>query len=227
MKKYAIIVAGGSGRRMGTDVPKQFLLLAGRPVLMYAIEAFHRYDAEMKIILVLPAAQQDYWQKLCVEHKFSIAVTLVSGGNSRFLSVKNGLAEVKDSDALVAVHDGVRPLVTSEIIASVFEAAAGHDAAYPAVPVVDTLRKITLEGKVKDVEREQFRLVQTPQVFHAPVLREAYADAPDSPHYTDDVSVVTVKLECEPQIVAGSKENIKITTPEDLLLAEAILKCRK
>ncbi|GHT49860.1 2-C-methyl-D-erythritol 4-phosphate cytidylyltransferase [Bacteroidia bacterium] len=218
---------------MGADVPKQFLLLAGRPVLMYTIEVFHRYDAEMKIILVLPASQLGYWEELCLEHQFSIPVTLVAGGESRFLSVRHGLEEVLRqaqpplSDVLVAVHDGVRPLVSTDIIASVFEAAATHDAAYPAVNVVDTLRKVTLEGNVRDVEREQFRLVQTPQVFHAPVLLEAYTDAPDSPHYTDDVSVVTVKLECNPQIVAGSKENIKITTPEDLMLAEAILRCRK
>ncbi|GHT09194.1 2-C-methyl-D-erythritol 4-phosphate cytidylyltransferase [Bacteroidia bacterium] len=225
MKKYVIIVAGGSGRRMGATIPKQFLLLAGKPVLMHTIEAFHRYDAAINIILVLPESQQDYWRELCTEHNFRLKVTTVAGGASRFMSVKNGLANVqRANDALVAIQDGVRPLVTTKLIRDVFEAAEKHQAAYAAVQVVDTLRKIELDGHAKEVDRSQFKLVQTPQAFLAPVILDAYDSASESPSYTDDISVVVDIL--RPFIVEGSKENIKITTPEDLELAEAILLVR-
>ena len=240
MKKYAIIVAGGSGRRMGANVPKQFLLLAGKPVLMHTIEAFHRADPATALILVLPSSQREHWRTLCAEYKFSIKVTMIAGGNTRFMSVKHGLEAVMmdfelydkhshtgGSNVLIAIHDGVRPLVTPALIRDVFEAARQHKAAYPAVQVIDTLRKIEMDGSAKDVDRSQFKLVQTPQVFLAPVILEAYDYATDSPLYTDDISVVGHKMGRRPFIVEGSKENIKITTPEDLELAEAILMLRK
>ncbi|MDR0834302.1 MAG: 2-C-methyl-D-erythritol 4-phosphate cytidylyltransferase [Candidatus Symbiothrix sp.] len=240
MKQYAIIVAGGSGQRMGIQLPKQFLPLAGKPVLMHTIEAFHRADVDTEIILVLPASQREYWRKLCKEYKFPIRVTMVAGGNTRFMSVKHGLDAVLmdfesydknshtgGSNVLIAIHDGVRPLVEPKLIRDVFEAARQHKVAYPAVQVVDTLRKVDLDGSAKDVDRSQFKLVQTPQVFLAPVILEAYDYACDSPLYTDDISVVANKMGRRPCIVEGSKENIKITTPDDLELAEAILMVRK
>ncbi|MCC8146561.1 MAG: 2-C-methyl-D-erythritol 4-phosphate cytidylyltransferase [Bacteroidales bacterium] len=222
--KYVIIVAGGKGLRMGTEVPKQFLLLEGKPVLMHTIRAFYDYDPAIRIVLVLPEIQQPYWKTLCKEYSFDIGHEIANGGDTRFHSVKNGLKRVL-TDSLVAVHDGVRPLVDKKIIAAAFEAAEIHKAAYPVIPVVDTLRKKVTEGRSKKVDRSKYCLVQTPQVFISKVIISAY-EMDYSENFTDDISVVEARKNCKPVMIEGSRENIKITTPVDLAVAEALLKCR-
>ncbi|MCL1938453.1 MAG: 2-C-methyl-D-erythritol 4-phosphate cytidylyltransferase [Candidatus Azobacteroides sp.] len=221
-EKYLIVVAGGKGLRMGTDIPKQFLLLNGRPLLMHTIEAFYRYDSGMHIILVLPQEQQAYWQSLCVEYHFTISHRTINGGETRFHSVKNGLQEVK-SESLVAIHDGVRPLVDQRLIAEAFETAKNAGAVYPVIPVVDTLRKLNIHGISRMVDRSQFRLVQTPQVFLSEVIIAAY-QLNYSQKFTDDISVVEARKNCIPRMIDGCRENIKITTPLDLSIAETIIR---
>ncbi|MDR1527287.1 MAG: 2-C-methyl-D-erythritol 4-phosphate cytidylyltransferase [Dysgonamonadaceae bacterium] len=224
MRKYAIIVAAGNGSRMGTDIPKQYLLLQGKPVLMHTLAAFYNYDSQLQIILVLAPDQKEYWRRLCREYDFTIPHTLVDGGKTRFHSVKNGLEEVY-GEALVAVHDGVRPIVDLDLLDSLFHVAGERKGAFPVIPVVDTLRRKTNNGGSKIMERSQFRLVQTPQVFLSRILFHAY-QAEYSEKFTDDVSVVESRRLCKPVMVAGRRENIKITTPVDLIIAEAVLNRR-
>jgi 2-C-methyl-D-erythritol 4-phosphate cytidylyltransferase len=219
MKKQAIIVAGGKGVRMGSEVPKQFLLLAGRPVLMYTLEAFYRYDKYMQLILALPVSQQDYWLELCKNYGFSLPHKVVSGGETRFHSVKNGLVLVDDT-ALVAVHDGVRPFVAQDVIARSFEAAEKAGAAIPVTDVAETIREIDGTNS-HTVERGNYKLVQTPQVFNAKLLKSAYSK-PYEPFFSDDASVVE-SLGVVIQLIEGNRENIKITTPFDLQIGECIL----
>ncbi|GHT03601.1 2-C-methyl-D-erythritol 4-phosphate cytidylyltransferase [Bacteroidia bacterium] len=224
-KKYVIIVAAGKGSRMETDVPKQFLLLHGKPVLMHAMEAFYNYDSAMQIILVLPPEQKSYWRGLCKEHNFKIKHQTANGGETRFYSVKNGLKLVKE-DSLVAVHDAARPLVSQELIAMLFQTAEEKKAAYPAISVSDTLRRLIINGSSKIMDRSKFFRVQTPQVFFSKILIHAYKSK-YSEKYTDDVSVVETRRLCKPTMVEGSNDNIKITTPIDLVIAEAIFSHRK
>ena len=216
--KQVIIVAGGKGLRMGGDIPKQFMLLEGRPVLMHTIQAFYDYDSEIHIILVLPHEQITYWETLCTDYNFSIPHQIVSGGETRFHSVKNGLAVIKTNNALIGIHDGVRPLVDKELIARVYEQAELKGAAYPVVPVTDSIRK----GNVA-VDRSQYFLVQTPQVFKADILIEAYKQEYKT-EFTDDVSVVETSEICRPIMVEGSRKNIKITTSIDLIIVQALMK---
>ena len=218
--KQVIIVAGGKGLRMGGDIPKQFMLLEGRPVLMHTIQAFYDYDSEICIILVLPDEQIVYWENLCTDYDFSIPHQIVSGGETRFHSVKNGLAVIKTSNALIGIHDGVRPLVDKELIARVYEQAELKGAAYPVVPVTDSIRK----GNVA-VDRSQYFLVQTPQVFKADILIEAYKQEYKT-EFTDDVSVVETSGICRPIMVEGSRKNIKITTSIDLIIVQALMRCK-
>lgn len=221
--KAVVVVAGGKGLRMGAEIPKQFLLLRGKPVLMYTLEAFYRADDSTKIILVLPEEQQAYWQGLVAEHGMMIPHTVVAGGETRFHSVRNGLKEVDATISLIAVHDGVRPLVSEKLINDAFDRARQAQAVYPAIEVTDTLRRTTGEDSVW-VDRALYHRVQTPQVFGAALLLKAYGQD-FSPDFTDDISVVEMLGEAKPQAIAGSHSNIKITTPTDLLLAEALLKC--
>ena len=226
MKKYAIIVAGGKGVRMGADVPKQFLLLNNKPALMHTMEAFYQYDKGMEIVLVLPENQLIYWNELKARYSFGIAHRVVAGGETRFHSVKNGLRCV-ERDSYVAVHDGVRALITSSLIGRVFDALADADGAYPAVAVSDTLRKWEpSEGKYIQVDRAQYRSTQTPQVFRSQIILSAY-NQEYSDQFTDDVSVVEkYHPQARIKVVEGSTDNIKMTRPEDLAVAEALLKCR-
>ena len=219
-QKIAIIVAGGKGERMNADVPKQFLEIKGRPILMHTLEVFHRFDAAMQLILVLPAVQIDFWKNLCQKHNFSLPHQVVEGGSARFYSVKNGLQNIK-IPSLVAIHDGVRPLVSEKTIALCFEAAANFDAAIPVVDLVDSIRQLTENGS-QSVDRSAYKLVQTPQVFDAELLIEAYKQD-FSPLFTDDASVVE-SFGRKVQLVEGNRENIKITTAFDLELAEVLLK---
>lgn len=219
MRRHIILVAGGKGLRMGGDIPKQFLPVHGKPILMRTMEAFHRFDADIHQILVLPADQQDYWRTLCTQYQFHLPYSLATGGETRFHSVKNGLALV-DDDGLVGVHDGVRPFVATEVVAACYRAAEQHPAVIPVVEVVETVRRLLPEGGSCTVPRSEYRLVQTPQVFPAEVLRRAYQQ-PYTLAFTDDASVVEA-LGIEVTLVPGNRENIKVTTPYDLRVAEML-----
>ena len=215
MKTFAIIVAGGKGLRMGGDVPKQFLPIGGKPVLMHTIEAFREALDNVQIVLVLPAEQHDYWQKLCKDHNFCSPDLIATGGETRFHSVKNGLALLpEDDEAVVGVHDGVRPFVSKDTIQRCFSAASEGKAVVPVVPVVETLRQILPDGSRITRPRNEYRLVQTPQTFPLALLKQAYGQ-PYSETFTDDASVVEATGK-EITMVEGNRENIKLTTPADL-----------
>lgn len=219
---YIIIVAGGKGLRMGTDIPKQFLCIGGKPVLMHTISRFHAYRQDLSIILVLPKEQQAYWQELCKQHSFTIPHTIVDGGATRFGSSKNGLAVIPDyAKGVVGIHDGVRPFVSVDVIARCFEAARSHQAAIPVLAVTDTLRKIEGDGSGYNVLRDDYRIVQTPQVFDITLAKEAFNEEYQE-SFTDDASVIE-HFGGKVIMVDGNRENIKITTPFDLLVAEKIL----
>ena len=218
MMDYVVIVAGGKGLRMGGEVPKQFLPVGGLPVLMRTMLRFREYSPDLQIILVLPKAQQDYWQSLCRQYQFNVPYLLADGGQTRFHSVQNGLALIPDdAEGVVGVHDGVRPFVSVDGIRRCFEGARERKAVIPVIPVVETLRHVTEGTKPRD----EYRLVQTPQVFDVQLLkaanRQPYRDA-----FTDDASVVEA-YGVAVTLVEGNRENIKITTPGDLNMAEAVI----
>lgn len=219
MKKYALILAGGKGLRMGSELPKQFLPIGGKPVLMRTLEAFHACNREIQLIVVLPHSQQEFWRTLCREHRFTLPHVVVDGGETRFHSVKNGLALV-EAPALVGVHDGVRPFVSREVIDRCYGLAAEKRAVIPVIGVVETVRRMEGEESVT-VSRDDYRLVQTPQVFDAELLKAAY-DQPYTPHFTDDASVVEA-WGASVTLTPGNRENIKITTPFDLKIAAALI----
>lgn len=220
MKRYAIIVAGGKGLRMGGDLPKQFIPIEGRPVLMRTLDTFHACDESIQIILVLPRDHQDYWRELCVQYQFAVPHRIADGGVTRFHSVQSGLSQVDAPEALVAVHDGVRPFVSHEVISRCYAEAEAHGAVVPVIPVVETVRQLTGEGSVT-VDRNAYRLVQTPQTFRATLLRRAY-EQPYTDAFTDDASVVEALGEAV-TLVDGNRENIKLTTPFDLIVAKALV----
>ncbi len=219
MEKFALIVAGGSGTRMGTEIPKQFLELCGKPVLMHTLERFHQFDSSIQLILVLPQTQFQYWQELCERHQFRLAHQLVAGGNSRFQSVKNGLNELP-AEGLVFIHDGVRPLVSLPTIQNCENTAIAKGNALPVLPVIESVRKLE-NGKSVHVDRQTYRLVQTPQTFQLSLIKKAF-EQPESPLFTDDASVLEAMGECI-HLVDGNSENIKITHPNDLKIAELFL----
>jgi len=218
-QKIALIVAGGKGERMNANIPKQFLEIQGKPILMHTLEAFYRFDVTIQLILVLPSVQIEFWDGLCKKHAFTLPHQIIEGGNARFYSVKNGL-DIITKPSLVAVHDGVRPLVSLETIAHCFEAAEKFDAAIPVVDLVDSIRHITKTGS-QSVDRNLYKLVQTPQVFDSKLLKEAY-EQDFSPLFTDDASVIEA-LGKPIHLVEGNRENIKITTEFDLRIAETLL----
>ena len=221
MTRTALIVAGGKGLRMGSELPKQFLHIGNKPVLMHTLEAFHRYDADMELVVVLPREQQAYWKQLCQEHGFTIEYTLADGGDTRFQSVKNGLMLIGGL-GVVGVHDGVRPFVSQEVIARCYETAEVKSAVIPAIDVLETLRHLTSKGS-ETVNRDNYKLIQTPQVFDVTLLKQAYAQT-YSYRFTDDASVVEA-LGVPITLVEGNRENIKITTPFDLKVGEVLLEC--
>lgn len=220
MKRYAIIVAGGKGLRMGGELPKQFIPIEGRPVLMRTLDTFHACDESIQIILVLPRDHQDYWRELCAQYQFAVPHRIADGGATRFHSVQSGLSLVDAPEALVAVHDGVRPFVSHEVISRCYAEAEAHGAVVPVIPVVETVRQLTDEGSVT-VDRNAYRLVQTPQTFRATLLRRAY-EQPYTDAFTDDASVVEALGEAV-TLVDGNRENIKLTTPFDLIVAKALV----
>ena len=226
---YVIIVAGGKGLRMGSDIPKQFLPVDGKPVLMRTIERFRAYSPTLQIILVLPKAQQDYWKELCQKHNFTVAYQLTDGGETRFHSVQHGLALVPDdAEGVVGVHDGVRPFPSIDVIRNCYETARTKKAVIPVIPVVETLRHISLPTRTGEmgggttVPRSEYRLVQTPQCFDIQLLKAANR-LPYNDGFTDDASVVEA-FGFDITLVDGNRENIKITTPYDLKIAESLVK---
>jgi 2-C-methyl-D-erythritol 4-phosphate cytidylyltransferase len=220
LKEYAVIVAGGKGTRMQSKIPKQFVELCGLPVLLHTLNAFYRYSEAITIILVLPADDVAYWQTITAKFSFRKPVIIVAGGESRFQSVKNGLQQI-NGDGLVAIHDGVRPLVSSGIIEASFRLAALNGSAIASVPLKESLR-VEDDLNTKAVDRSRYRLIQTPQTFDVSLIKKAYMMTEDST-LTDDASVAE-KAGNTVQLFDGSYENLKITTPEDLIVAEALLR---
>jgi 2-C-methyl-D-erythritol 4-phosphate cytidylyltransferase len=219
---YVIIVAGGKGLRMGSDIPKQFLPIAGKPVLMRTLERFRAYSSTLQIVLVLPEAQQDYWKQLCKQYDFKVEYQLANGGQTRFHSVQNGLALVPDdAEGVVGVHDGVRPFPSIDVIRNCYDTARSAKAVIPVIPVVETVRQLKSEGSIT-VPRDQYRLVQTPQTFDIQLLKAANRQ-PYNDGFTDDASVVESYGHAI-TLVEGNRENIKITTPYDIIVAEALCK---
>ena len=233
---FVIIVAGGKGLRMGSDIPKQFLPIGGKPVLMRTIERFHKALPEVNIILVLPKAQQDYWCQLCQQYTFPLPQSgedgrglylLADGGETRFHSVQHGLALIPDdAEGVVGVHDGVRPFPSIDVIRNCYETARTKKAVIPVIPVVETLRHLEGAANVQrsqTVPRNDYRLVQTPQCFDIQLLKAANRVADGSPvGFTDDASVVEA-FGFDITLVEGNRENIKITTPYDLKIAEVLI----
>ncbi len=218
-KKFAIIVAGGSGSRMNKLVPKQFLEIKGKPVLMYTFEAFVAFDPEIEFILVLPQNQTNYWKELCKKHHFSQRYKLAYGGETRFQSVKNGLRLI-DSDGIVFIHDGVRPMVAKNTIQNCFDTTLSQGNALPVVPPAESIR-YSFGNENKAVDRNRFFLVQTPQTFRVNQIKEAYEKAAHE-NFTDDASVLESNG-VHINLVEGNRENIKITWPQDLIVAESFL----
>lgn len=221
MKRYVLIVAGGKGLRMGNELPKQFIPLEGRPVLMHTLERFHQWDMLAEIILVLPEAHQSYWKMLCEELGCRIPHRIANGGETRFHSVRNALALIEEP-GLIAVHDGVRPFVNTIVIESCFAEAEKYGAVVPVIPIADSIREKHQLDLSRPVDRNRFVAVQTPQVFKSDWLLEAY-EQPYVPDFTDDASVIEAKG-FTITLVPGNYENIKLTTPFDLLIAEAYIR---
>lgn len=218
--EYALIVAGGKGTRIKSKLPKQFLELNGKPVLLHTLEAFYRYSDKINVVLVLPEDDFQTWQDISKKYNFNKPLILQSGGDSRFQSVKKGLEKIQ-GEGLVAIHDGVRPLVSEDIIGASFRLAAVHQSAVAAVRLKESIR-ITDQDNTKAVDRSKFRMIQTPQTFNVQLIKKAYTIKED-PSLTDDASVAeraghTISL------FEGSYENIKITTSEDIIVAEAFLR---
>jgi 2-C-methyl-D-erythritol 4-phosphate cytidylyltransferase len=218
MKKSIIITAGGIGKRMGANQPKQFLHLKGRPILMWTIERFFAYDPSMQIILALPEDFMDTWKDLCIKHSFTIQHELIAGGKERFHSVQNAL-KIAEGD-FIGIHDAVRPFVDLHVIQNCFQLVIEHLAVVPVIDMKDSLRQLCGKHSVS-VNRSQFKLVQTPQVFESQLLRKAYK-LPFDESFTDDASVIEA-LGQRITLVNGNEENIKLTTPFDLKLAEVLL----
>jgi 2-C-methyl-D-erythritol 4-phosphate cytidylyltransferase len=222
-QEYALIVAGGKGTRLKSKTPKQFLELNGKPVLLHTVEAFFRYSEKIKVVLVLPADDFETWNSITRKYNFIKPIVLQQGGDTRFQSVKKGLEKI-EGDGLVAIHDGVRPLVSEDIIGASFRLAAVHQSAIAAVRLKESIR-ITDPDHTKSTDRSKFRLIQTPQTFQIPLIKKAYGTREDE-SLTDDASVaeragITISL------FEGSYSNIKITTEEDLIIAKALLDAKQ
>lgn len=222
-REHALIVAGGKGTRIKTKLPKQFLELNGKPILLHTIEAFFRYSEKLNIVLVLPEDDFETWRNICKKYKFDKPLTLQKGGETRFQSVRNGLDKM-EGPGLVAIHDGVRPLVSEDIIGASFRLAAVHKTAVAAVRLKESIR-MTDQDNTKAMDRSRFRLIQTPQTFDIAMIKQAYQIKEDA-SLTDDASVAE-KSGLVISLFEGSYENIKITTQEDLIVAEALLEARR
>ena len=219
MRKFVVITAGGSGARMNSDLPKQFIEIAGKPLLFYTIDAFFDYSPEIELVLVLPDQYISYWENLCKKYTYNCKILVTTGGPTRFQSVKSGLKLVPNG-ALVAIHDSVRPLVSKKTIESVFYFADKYGNAVPTVEVYDSLR-ITDHALSKPLPRNMVRIVQTPQCFKSDLIKDAY-NQNFHENFTDDATVLESKG-YDIRLVEGNRENIKITTPEDIAYAKALL----
>lgn len=206
---------------MGSDIPKQFIDLAGKPIILRTIERFREYNKDLEIILVLPENHFDKWKHICLEHGFNEDLKLVAGGDERFYSVKNGLKEASE-DSLIAIHDAVRPFVSLQTIGRCFDMAQKEGSAVPVIVPSESIREENIHGQSRPLNRDSIRLVQTPQIFRSEILFRAY-DCGYSPHFTDDATVVESDG-TEIRLVEGNIENIKITTPQDLKIAEALIR---
>lgn len=222
-KEYAVIVAGGKGTRMGSSLPKQFLTIDGLPILMHTINAFYNYSPDIRIIVVLPQEDFQTWMSLCQQFNFSKSVVLQAGGSTRFQSVKLGLSKIS-GDGIVAIHDGVRPLVAPGVIARSFQVATEERSAIAAVSLKESIRLVENNG-TKALDRALFRLIQTPQTFDVALIQAAYKQEEDL-RLTDDASVAE-RAGHQVTLIEGAYENIKVTTPEDLVFAEAFLRSQK
>jgi len=220
-QNHVILVAGGSGKRMDIDIPKQFLLLNGKPVLMHTSETFYSFDPSLSLIIVLPTEHIATWETLCKTHSFTIPHRIVEGGSERFYSVRNALRTIHPDESLVAIHDGVRPLVSHETIQTAFDAALMYGNAIPVIPVIESVREQSLTGN-HIIDRSKLKLIQTPQVFKSALICKAY-EQDYSSTYTDDASVLE-KMGEKIVLTKGNPENIKITRPIDLIIAEALMK---
>jgi len=219
MKNFAIIVAGGMGERMKSEIPKQFLVIGQHPILMHSISAFYEFDKYIEIIIVLPEDQITYWQQLCSEHSFNIKHKIVKSGETRFHSVKNAIELVED-EGIVAVHDGVRPLVSQNTIKRCFDTVTKLGNAIPFINIPDSIREVE-NNRNKPVDRLKYKLIQTPQVFFTKVIKKAYQQE-YIPEFTDDASVVETLGESI-NLVEGNRENIKITSQVDILIADTLI----
>lgn len=221
MKKYAIIVAGGSGLRMGAALPKQYLPIGGKPILMHTLSAFSQYPEAIELILVIPFKDFSYWKQLCQHYDFNLSHQLVEGGATRFQSVKNGLNAIWEEVGLVAIHDGVRPFVKQQVIAQSFLEAERSGSAVAVVPLKDSLRQINVQGGSSFRDRTEFRLVQTPQTFQLDQIKKAF-EVEETLQFTDDATVYEYQG-WEVSLIDGDLSNIKITTPEDMAFGEWLL----
>lgn len=221
MKRAAIIVAGGKGLRMGSSLPKQFMPIAGVPILCRTIQKFLQYDPEIKIYLVLPASHLGVWIQISSAYIAPNSYTLVEGGAERFHSVKNALDKIPQDIDIIAVHDGVRPLVSVRTIATAFMEATLHGNAVPCIAPPESIRVATSDTENHPIDRNTVKLIQTPQVFNAQILKNAYG-LPYTPAFTDDASVVETSGH-KIHLMEGERQNIKITTIDDLKYAEYIL----
>lgn len=219
MKKVVVIVAGGSGSRMGNQLPKQFIEIGGKPILMHTLNCFFYHSSDYEIRLVLPTEHIPVWMQLCEKHNFHVEHNIFHGGANRFESVTNGL-EGLHSDMLVAIHDGVRPFVSGETIEKSFLKAEECGAAIPVTEVIETIREVS-DGNSRTVGRNKYKLVQTPQVFLSDILLKAY-EQDFNEKFTDDASVVEA-FGIKVCLVEGNRENIKITTPFDLKIAKVLI----
>ncbi len=220
MDKHVIIVAGGIGKRMHSEIPKQFLNVAGKPILIHTFESFIKYSIDIQITLVLPEPYIDFWKSLCKRFNFETNHKVIEGGNTRFNSVQNGLIDIHNG-GLVAIHDGVRPLVTKETLNRVFKKAEETGNAIPVVKINESIRKISNDNSFF-VNRREYRLIQTPQCFHSELIKKAYQQDYKE-EFTDDATVVEA-MGIKINLVEGNMENIKITRPGDIKIAEAFLK---
>ncbi|MDA3779080.1 MAG: 2-C-methyl-D-erythritol 4-phosphate cytidylyltransferase [Bacteroidales bacterium] len=218
MKQYAIIVAGGSGKRMNSNLPKQFLKINNKVILMESIRVFYEYNSSIEIIVALPKNQIEYWKDLCKKHNFKIKHKIVNGGETRFQTVKNAISKI-NTESIVAIHDAVRPLVSIDTISECFKIAEQKSSAIPYINILDSIRFVENNSN-KAVDRSKYKLLQTPQTFYAKYIIDAYKEAFNET-FTDDASVAEscgIKI----NLIKGNRENIKITNSVDLIIATAL-----
>ena len=220
MKKAVIVVAAGSGSRMGGELPKQYLRLEGKPVIVHTLERFRLFDPEIKMVVVLATAHKELWEELSAEYDICNGLTLAEGGPTRYDSVKNGLKYIGE-ETLIGIHDAVRPLVSQETLIASYKAAQSEGSGIPVIEMEESVRRLDKEGGSNHVDRSSLKRVQTPQVFRTDRILKAYKQDYD-PAFTDDASVYE-SLYGSVALVEGNRENIKITTPTDMLLASLLI----